>query len=263
MVCDDLRRACLRDPENEELRRAYRASLSLTGPHFAVVSGIHGNLEALRAVLDHSDSLGIEEIICLGDVAGYGPSPKACLDLARQRFQVCLRGPDDEHWLFRRRSVTWAQDCCFIESRSFFHERYGHLFTFDLASEARSLDCRFLGMGSLEAVFSQFSKVCFMGRQASVISDRGLILQPEDFASVFHLEGTGAKFIFNVGAVGQPTGADRRATYVEVYGDTVFYHRVDYDIADTCRRIREQPAMYRDFAARWLQGFAPLRHKAS
>ncbi|MFM8723505.1 MAG: metallophosphoesterase family protein, partial [Planctomycetaceae bacterium] len=41
----------------------------------ALISDIHGNLEALKAVLADIRSKGITEIFCLGDVVGYGPNP--------------------------------------------------------------------------------------------------------------------------------------------------------------------------------------------
>ena len=54
---------------------------------FAIVSDIHGNLEAFTAVLAEIDRRGIQHIVCLGDVVGYGPNPMECLDLVRQRCQ--------------------------------------------------------------------------------------------------------------------------------------------------------------------------------
>ncbi len=47
----------------------------------AIISDIHGNLEALEAVLADIDRRGIKDIVCLGDVVGYGASPADCLDL--------------------------------------------------------------------------------------------------------------------------------------------------------------------------------------
>ena len=46
----------------------------------AIISDIHGNLEALQAVLADIKSQGISEIYCLGDVVGYGPNPRECID---------------------------------------------------------------------------------------------------------------------------------------------------------------------------------------
>ena len=46
----------------------------------AIISDIHGNLTALDAVLADIKTLEIEEIICLGDVVGYGPRPRECME---------------------------------------------------------------------------------------------------------------------------------------------------------------------------------------
>ncbi|MHC4827893.1 MAG: metallophosphoesterase family protein, partial [Planctomycetota bacterium] len=48
---------------------------------YAVISDIHGNLHALEAVLSRIETMGINELICLGDIVGYGPFPARCVDL--------------------------------------------------------------------------------------------------------------------------------------------------------------------------------------
>lgn len=58
-----------------------------------VVSDIHSNLEAFRAVLD--DAGPVDEIWCLGDVVGYGPEPNGCVDLLRSQPHVCVAGNHD------------------------------------------------------------------------------------------------------------------------------------------------------------------------
>ena len=65
----------------------------------AIISDIHSNLEAFRAMLDDIQRRGVTEIICLGDVIGYGPNPRECLDLARE-FRLCLLGNHEEAVLF-------------------------------------------------------------------------------------------------------------------------------------------------------------------
>jgi len=46
----------------------------------AVLSDVHGNLEALEAVLRSAESLGVDGYLCLGDSVGYGAAPTECLD---------------------------------------------------------------------------------------------------------------------------------------------------------------------------------------
>jgi len=50
----------------------------------AIVSDIHGNQTALEAVLRDIDRQRVEEVVCLGDVIGYGARPRACVDYARK-----------------------------------------------------------------------------------------------------------------------------------------------------------------------------------
>jgi hypothetical protein len=50
-----------------------------------VIACVHSNLEALTAVLADIDRRGIPDIVCLGDVTGYGPDPVACTDLVMER----------------------------------------------------------------------------------------------------------------------------------------------------------------------------------
>lgn len=63
---------------------------------FAVISDIHGNLEALQAALTDIDRRSIRKVFCLGDVVGYGASPKECLDTVIERCEVTLCGNHDQ-----------------------------------------------------------------------------------------------------------------------------------------------------------------------
>jgi hypothetical protein len=62
---------------------------------FAVISDIHSNLEALTTVLADVEKRGVKTIYCLGDVIGYGPNPRECLDLIIQKTKWCVLGNHD------------------------------------------------------------------------------------------------------------------------------------------------------------------------
>ncbi len=47
----------------------------------AIFSDIHGNLQALKSIIEDIDKENFDEVICLGDIVGVGPNPKECLDL--------------------------------------------------------------------------------------------------------------------------------------------------------------------------------------
>ena len=65
----------------------------------AILSDIHGNIEALNAVLNDVRAQGINRIFCLGDVVGYGPNPRECIDICFD-FELCLLGNHDNGALF-------------------------------------------------------------------------------------------------------------------------------------------------------------------
>jgi predicted phosphodiesterase len=61
----------------------------------ALISDVHGNLPAFEAVLGDADGSGADAIWCLGDLVGYGAQPDGCVELARERCDVCLAGNHD------------------------------------------------------------------------------------------------------------------------------------------------------------------------
>jgi diadenosine tetraphosphatase ApaH/serine/threonine PP2A family protein phosphatase len=61
----------------------------------AVISDIHANASALRAVLADIEARGLTRIVCLGDMVGYGPDPLECVDLVMKRATWCLMGNHD------------------------------------------------------------------------------------------------------------------------------------------------------------------------
>jgi diadenosine tetraphosphatase ApaH/serine/threonine PP2A family protein phosphatase len=68
---------------------------------YAILSDIHGNAEALRAVLNDIERVSLErgasvdQVWCLGDLVGYGPEPGECVRRIRARCDVCIAGNHD------------------------------------------------------------------------------------------------------------------------------------------------------------------------
>src|SRR5271154_823334 len=62
---------------------------------FSIVSDIHANFEAFTAVLQEIDRRGIQHIVCLGDIIGYGPNPMECMDLVQTRCRASIMGNHD------------------------------------------------------------------------------------------------------------------------------------------------------------------------
>lgn len=62
---------------------------------YAILSDIHGNLEAFRSVLDEVRRHKVEKYLCLGDIVGYGANPNECLELLRSLNPVAVLGNHD------------------------------------------------------------------------------------------------------------------------------------------------------------------------
>lgn len=61
----------------------------------ALISDLHGNEIALRAVLEDAERAGVDQLVCLGDVATLGPAPEAVIDLLRGLGCPCIMGNHD------------------------------------------------------------------------------------------------------------------------------------------------------------------------
>ena len=72
-------------------------SSAMSIERIALVSDIHGNEIALRAVLADIRQLGVDRIACLGDVAALGPKPSSVLDLVNEHCEVFILGNHDEY----------------------------------------------------------------------------------------------------------------------------------------------------------------------
>ena len=82
----------------------------------AIISDIHGNLEALQAVLADIQQQDVEAVYCLGDVVGYGPNPRECVDRVME-CQLVLLGNHDQGAMFdpegfnpsAERAIFWTR----------------------------------------------------------------------------------------------------------------------------------------------------------
>ena len=62
---------------------------------YAIMSDIHGNLEAFKRAVADAKKRKCQKIICLGDLTGYGKQSKECVEYAMQHVDLCLMGNHD------------------------------------------------------------------------------------------------------------------------------------------------------------------------
>jgi len=65
----------------------------------ALISDIHGNAVALRAVLADIDAIGVDRVACLGDIATLGPEPAATIELVAERCSTVITGNHEDFLL--------------------------------------------------------------------------------------------------------------------------------------------------------------------
>ncbi len=71
----------------------------------AIISDIHGNLEALKATLKDIEERKVEKIICLGDIIAKGVHPKECLALIRTKCEIVLQGNCDIYFSTEHKNI--------------------------------------------------------------------------------------------------------------------------------------------------------------
>ncbi|GIW72749.1 MAG: phosphoesterase [Planctomycetota bacterium] len=250
----------------------------------AIVSDIHANLEALAVVMDDIRARGLEnDIVCLGDVIGYGPDPNACLDIAIDSFRWCLMGNHEEAVLYgavgfnpkAKMAIDWTRDQLNDASQpaEMRNRRWKFLGELRLTAEEQGLEFAHgsprdpvreyvfptdvLDHDKLESIFQHVGRVCFVGHThlPGVIAASGRFTPPRgDGFSIKLPPPDGEKLLINVGSVGQPRDGDYRACYVVVEDDTVTWHRLDYDVERTVEKIRAVDRLPGYLASRLREG---------
>jgi len=222
---------------------------------FAIISDIHGNLEALQAVLADIDRRGLKEIVCLGDVIGYGASPKECLDLVIERAELTLCGNHDHAVFYEphnfnvsaERACYWTRQVFEDEPTKSLRDRRWeflgrlpirvrhkglllvhasprrpvneYLFAEDVYTNPQKILANFERLGDQDCA-------CMVGHThvPGVFLDDPYFDPPGELPEPNRYTITSEeKAIINVGSVGQPRDRDSRACYVVVYekGDTL------------------------------------------
>lgn len=232
----------------------------------ALISDIHGNLEALRSVLQDIRSQGVTEIFCLGDIIGYGPNPCECLDEVINRCRTTILGNHDQAAMFdpsgfnpvALKAVYWTRDtlnsvgtAAAINRRWDFlgelgsRHREGHfLFVHGSAREPVNeyvFPEDVYNQLKMDTLFSRIDRYCFQGHThiPGVFTTGGDFVTPEDCNYEY---GLGAeKIMVNVGSVGQPRDGDPRSCYVILKDDRLVFRRVPYDVDATANKIYAIP----------------------
>ncbi len=243
----------------------------------ALISDIHGNLEALEAVLNDIQGQAISEIFCLGDIIGYGPNPRECIDRVMDTCKTTLLGNHDQGAMFdpdgfnigAERAIFWTRSQLENPTDRSDNERRWE-FLGDLPRSHRMGPFLFVhgsprnplseyifpediyNHRKMERLFQLVERYCFQGHThvPGIFTENFQFFAPEEIDNEYTM-GEG-KLMVNVGSVGQPRDGDNRACYLilddglsaDARGEAkatasprITFRRLSYDFEKTIQKI--------------------------
>ncbi len=199
---------------------------------YGIISDIHSNIEALNTVLD--DMGKVDEIICLGDIVGYGASPNACIKKVKEITSKCLAGNHDQAsigkesiFFFNREAqdaIKWTANQLSAESKHFLESLKNLFFIKENILAVHGSPGEFkwdyiIDISSADMIFKNFIfDILFVGH--SHIAECFSLDKEAD--RVNHLDFTlggnihlldNERYIINCGSVGQPRDGNPKASY--------------------------------------------------
>jgi predicted phosphodiesterase len=227
---------------------------------YAVISDIHGNLEALHAVLRDIRRRGIDTVLCLGDIVGYYPNPRQCIELVRDNAAFCVAGNHDYGAIektdtscftyFAFTAMEWTKGQIAGADREFLSAlpltcEVGDDILLVHSSPSEPDQFSYVFPDNEYSVFEAFShltrRVTFIGHThwPSIMYQEGdtVMLNSETTVGI----EDNCTYLINVGSVGQPRDFDSRSCYA-IYDASVgivSLHRVAYNYKVTQKKIVE------------------------
>jgi predicted phosphodiesterase len=227
----------------------------------AIISDVHGNLEALRAVWADLTAAEAAEVYCLGDSVGYGPDPEAVLGFLREKGVQSVMGnhelglaepayldwfnPQARQALIRTKELLSAESLAYIAGLPRVLIVRGIRLVHGLPPESPTTYLFEASDGRLAAEMAAVAEeICFVGHTHEL----GLVRVKD--GDVKHLKLAGgrrllpsdARWIVNIGSVGQPRDGDLSAKYAlyDPVERELEIRFVPYDPTETKRKIRER-----------------------
>lgn len=216
-----------------------------------VISDVHGNLAALKAVLAHHPGEAADETVCLGDTVGYGSHPCACINIVRRVSGITVAGNHDlgaaglmsissfNH--DGQRAIEWTRTQLETEHLEWLNglplQAFPDGLSLTHASPVNPSSWTYIMTAShaIEAVNASEDSLPIYGHTH-------IAMQWNRFGDCSAAESGSFDecAIINCGSVGQPRDGDPRAAYLLIdTGKRTFEHvRVEYDIEAAAEAIR-------------------------
>jgi diadenosine tetraphosphatase ApaH/serine/threonine PP2A family protein phosphatase len=225
----------------------------------ALLSDVHGNLPALRSVLEDVRGSGAEQAWCLGDLVGYGAEPDGCVELAREACDVCLAGNHDlvvtgdidiaDFSSNAAAAARWTKENIAEEALAFlrglkpadpgrepglYHASPRDPVWEYVLSTWQALECMDEMEPRVGAVGHSHVALFFHSNGDAEVEGAVAPAGTE-------LDLSSGRWLINPGAVGQPRDGDPRAAWLLLDTDTwtAAWRRVEYPIDEAARAIEQ------------------------
>lgn len=225
-----------------------------------IFGDIHANYEALAAVHAKLTACA-DQLICTGDVVGYGGAPRQCIKFLAERNILCVRGNHD-HYTAQRdcswniqpyalEAIRWTQGVINPDERAWLDSLPYHLEIAGIGIVHSSLQAQdgsswpyiLNPQTAMFHFYMQAQRFCFYGHTHLPLQftlEQGQI-SFEFLSSRRYHPGEKGKYLLNPGSVGQPRDFDYRAAAVVFNTETLELEllRVEYDVAAAQASIRQ------------------------
>jgi predicted phosphodiesterase len=222
----------------------------------AVITDLHSNYHALQAVMAEIEAHGCDEILCLGDIAGYGAQPVEVIRLVQEKEARCIQGNHDSLITLQNEGINYSSvSLIAAEHNRRLLGRSELEFLANLPLELEGQQRSLLIHGSPDYQDTYLINEAQIGVAALEVMDRlgpGLCFFGHTHVPAFHdgrshVFNTGdiyrcnpeARVMVNPGSVGQPRDGDPRASYVlwDRDGGTIRLMKAEYDVESARQTI--------------------------
>ena len=228
---------------------------------YGILSDIHGNLEALDAVLEALEEERIDRYLCLGDMVGYGASPNECLDRVIGLTTDVIAGNHDHAAIgkldiatfnhFAAEAARWTRRQLTPAGRRYLAElpytrRIGDLYAVHASPDNPGAWHYLTSLGRVIEGFEALPggiSVCVLGHTHSpgIFESSTAENRCREVPARTHPLAPENRSLANVGSVGQPRDGDPRAAYCvfDAGERRLEIKRVPYDMETVQRKIRD------------------------
>ncbi|MFP4163974.1 MAG: metallophosphoesterase family protein [Chitinispirillaceae bacterium] len=226
---------------------------------FAFISDIHANLEALESVIEDIGKKNIDEIICLGDIVGYGANPNECVEMVKKHCPVILLGNHDaaavellttQHFnIHAKIAIEWTSATLNSDNRSFLAQlpvkkTQGNMTLVHATPYEPNMWYYITSLEEAAFNFQFFNnRICFVGHthipMIIVLEGEEIFVHQEK--SIDFKNRNGLRLLVNIGSVGQPRDRNPRSSYGILDTDEGVFElqRVTYDYAKTQAKMKK------------------------